>query len=299
MSYPRRRCAAAPAYEMKYRMSGTPQISVVIPTRHRNAHLRRCLERLAPGAQKLPTEQYEVIVTDDGSTTTAETMVREQFPWVRWVAGPKRGPASNRNHGASLARCQWIAFVDDDCVPEPMWLAEFATACRPTVQVYEGRTTCRAGLTRFSEDAPINERGGCLPSCNFMISRAAFCAVGGFDEHFATAAMEDYDLRERLLTAAFDITFVDSAVVDHPPRPRVTGLALGAQWESHVYFYRKHGRLEPLVCWLPFFILKVRLVEMIHRYRIRDYPRATLSLLGEFAYVIIHITSWERKYSST
>ena len=45
----------------------TPSFSVVIPTCERNDLLARCLERLAPGAQRFSADRYEVIVTDDGT----------------------------------------------------------------------------------------------------------------------------------------------------------------------------------------------------------------------------------------
>ncbi|MHC5729635.1 MAG: glycosyltransferase family 2 protein, partial [Nostoc sp.] len=66
--------------------------SVIIPTYHRNDLLAKCLDCLAPGVQTLSAEQYEVIVTDDGSQTTAEEMIRQQYPWAKWVAGPRKGP---------------------------------------------------------------------------------------------------------------------------------------------------------------------------------------------------------------
>ena len=91
-------------------------ISVIIPTCHRNASLAKCLDCLAPGTQTLPPEQYEVIVTDDGSRSTAQQMVQENYPWVLWIAGPCRGPAANRNNGAEAAQGQWLAFTDDDCL---------------------------------------------------------------------------------------------------------------------------------------------------------------------------------------
>ena len=93
-----------------------PLFSVVIPTCHRNDALAACLERLAPGKQSLAAASYEVIVTDDGSRATSEAMLREKFPWAKWMAGPRRGPAANRNHGAKHANGNWIAFADDDCL---------------------------------------------------------------------------------------------------------------------------------------------------------------------------------------
>lgn len=94
-------------------------ISVIIPTCDRNEQLAKCLDCLAPGVQTLPAEQYEVIVTDDGSDLTAEQMILERYLWARWVAGPRIGPAANRNNGVQYARGEWLAFTDDDCLPDP------------------------------------------------------------------------------------------------------------------------------------------------------------------------------------
>src|SRR5438552_17841427 len=101
-------------------------ISVIIPTCHRNDLLVRCLDGLAPGKQDLLPEHYEVIVSDDGSRSTAEKLIAGTYPWARWVTGPRRGPAANRNHGAKHARGEWLAFVDDDCLPDKGWLEAIA-----------------------------------------------------------------------------------------------------------------------------------------------------------------------------
>src|SRR5262249_13064218 len=75
----------------------------------------------------LPADRYEVIVTDDGAPTS-EQLVAERYAWVSWGPGPRRGPAANRNAGARRSGQEWIAFTDDDCVPDPGWLAAFAAA---------------------------------------------------------------------------------------------------------------------------------------------------------------------------
>ena len=106
-------------------------ISVVIPTRERNATLALCLDRLAPGAQTLPHDQYEVIVADDSAGHLAFELVRDRYPWARWQEGPRRGPAANRNAGARAARGTWLVFTDDDCLPDPIWLEAYAAAMNP------------------------------------------------------------------------------------------------------------------------------------------------------------------------
>jgi len=198
----------------------TVLISVVVPTYQRNAALAACLDRLAPGAQALPASSYEVIVTDDAQDSDCRAMVLGRYPWATWVAGPMKGPAANRNHAARYAKGDWIAFVDDDCLPEREWLSAFAdaVASRPAVSVFEGRTCADRSRHSLDEGAPINETGGCLWSCNLLISRALFQGMHGFDERFPFAAMEDMDFRRRLGRIGEAACFVREAVVIHPYR---------------------------------------------------------------------------------
>jgi len=216
--------------------------SVVVPTCRRNDLLARCLERLAPGAQTLDAGRYEVIVTDDGRDATAEAMIREQFPWAKWTAGPARGPAANRNHGASQAQFEWIAFTDDDCLPSPGWLEAFAKAIDGEHTVYEGRTTCEDGLPSPAYAAPLNENGGFLWTCNMIISAETFERVGGLCEHFPYPAVEDVEFRERLLALGFEFPFVPGAVVDHPPRRKPGPIVIARRHESEAAYWLASGK---------------------------------------------------------
>jgi glycosyltransferase involved in cell wall biosynthesis len=274
-----------------------PLFTVVVPTRHRNDLLALCLERLAPGAQTLAAARYEVVVTDDGSETTAEAMVRERFPWARWVAGPRRGPGANRNHGARHGSAPWLAFTDDDCLPSPGWLAAFAAETGSGPRVLEGRTTCEAGLRSSREQAPVNLEGGWLWSCNMAVRREAFAALGGFDEEFPHAHMEDVDFRERALGRGEAIRFVPAAVVDHPPRPVLPARRLAATHESEFLFYYKAGRTGPYVAPHVRKLAGVRLrAAWQHRGRPREAAQTVASLLVEAAYVLRHGPAWEREY---
>ncbi len=272
------------------------QISVVIPTCHRNDLLAKCLDCLAPGTQYLPAERYEVIVTDDGSRSTARQIVEEQYPWVRWTAGPRRGPAANRNHGAGIATGTFLAFTDDDCLPSPNWLAAFATATQPDVQVYEGKTTCQAGLNSPLEEAPINLTGGGLWSCNFMIRRSVFENLGGFDAAFPVPGGEDVDLRERLVEAGYNFPFVDDAVVDHPPRKIRWGKQSGALWESQILLWYKAGRAQISPAKFMLFVAKIRIKNLI-RYPVRWHSSlALLSLIAELNHIARNTRAWHTKH---
>jgi hypothetical protein len=197
-------------------------INVVIPTRDRNATLALCLDRLAPGAQTLPHDQYEVIVRrDDSAATSRSRLVRDRYPWARWEEDRDGAPREPQRRRARRAR--HLARLHRRRLPPRADLARgVRRAMSPNeeaLDVLEGRTTCRAGLYSPRQTAPLNLDGGRLWSCNFAIWRAGFEKVGGFDERYPFAHMEDADLQFRLRKSGYMIHFVPAAEVDHPPRP--------------------------------------------------------------------------------
>ena len=278
----------------------TPLFSVVIPTRDRNETLALCLDRLAPGAQTLPHDQYEVIVADDSALTTARDLVSDRFPWARWIAGPRRGPAANRNAGASIARGEWLAFTDDDCLPSPQWLEGFSVARGPkpdALEALEGRTTCRAGITSPRQTAPVNLEGGVLWSCNFAIRRAGFEAIGGFDERYPYAHMEDADLQARLRKAGYMIHFVPTAEIDHPPRSMAWGIRLARVHESSVLHMVLHGPVRGL----PWYLVnqsRARLSRIVREDKSIDTLTALASLPVELASIVVQWRGWNHRARS-
>lgn len=272
-----------------------PRLSVVIPTRHRDRDLSVCLEALRP---QVESAAAEVIVTDDGSESTARTLIEARFPFARWTEGPRRGPASNRNHGARQARGALIVFLDDDVVPARDLLARYAAAVSPDVDVYEGRTTCEAGVRSPLEHAPVNEAGGNLWSCNLMVRRAFWESFGGFDEDFPYPHLEDTVFRERLQRAGVHVRFVHDAVVDHPPRRLAPPRTLGRYHESFfVYSYKYEGRAPSKG---DFFrdLLRNRVYRVARHPVGRDSVAALVGVLVEGAHVWRHWDEWDRKWRS-
>ena len=235
----------------------TPLLSVVIPTCHRNEDLIQCLKELQPQSQgnsgyhpgtalkdDIP---YEVVVTDDGSRSTAEGLIRDQFPWVRWCPGPRRGPAANRNSGAHQARGEWLLFLDDDCVPMNSWLKAYGSAAQQSLDysVLEGQTVAPGPQIRCDHESPINVKGGLLWSCNFGIKRSLFLEIGGFDEKFPFPSMEDMDLQVRLKEAGHTSKFLPEACAQHPWRPRRGSRFCFESARSIQYFISKHPEARP------------------------------------------------------
>jgi glycosyltransferase involved in cell wall biosynthesis len=105
-----------------------PRISVVIATLNRRNALRRTLQTLFE--QDLPSDQYEIIVVDDGSTDGTSAGLRQSKAdcAFRVITQPNRGQAAARNAGCRASRGEIVLFLDDDMLCEPQLLREHLRA---------------------------------------------------------------------------------------------------------------------------------------------------------------------------
>ena len=220
------------------------KLSIIIPTCNRTDLLSSCIELLTSQIKALDATNFEIIVTDDSSNDFTKKIVEQKFKEVRWISGPKKGPASNRNNGANQATGNWLIFVDDDCLPDKNLLTIYIQALYkyPNLQVFEGCVKTDRKQNRLDEESPVNEKGGFLWSCNFMINKQLFLYVfKGFDEQFPYAAMEDVDLAYRIRKNGNPIIFIENAIVIHPWRVQRHMISITLKrFKSTLYFLKKH-----------------------------------------------------------
>jgi GT2 family glycosyltransferase len=187
----------------------TVRASVVVPTYNRAESLTRLLVALE--SQRLPRDEFEIVVVDDGSTDRTEEVLRAR-PHVLATRQRNQGPAMARNSGVDRSTGALIVFVDDDCVPEEDWLQRLIDAddeAGPDVAGFGGRIDpLRHGFLadfvqaeRLVDHSPLAGHPTTLRylvTANAAFRRDAFCAVGGFDPAYRTAAGEDVDLSFRI-----------------------------------------------------------------------------------------------------
>lgn len=97
--------------------------SVVIPTYNRAGELKQCLEALAQ--QDYPSDGYELIVVDDGSTDKTQTYVQSachSFDNFKCIRQNNLGHALARRRGFQEAKGEIVASLDDDCIPSYNWM---------------------------------------------------------------------------------------------------------------------------------------------------------------------------------
>lgn len=202
--------------------------SVIVPTFQRPDALSHCLDALA--AQELSRERFEVVVVDDGSVEPPRSVVARfaRMLDVRLIEQRNSGPASARNAGAAAARGDYLAFTDDDCRPDPHWLAALdETAARHPGCAVGGRVdnSLADGLYSTASQLLIDflyeyyngagNAGRFFITSNLVFPTREFRAIGGFDTSFPLAAAEDRDVCDRWREAGHTMLYADDAVVHH------------------------------------------------------------------------------------
>jgi histidinol-phosphate phosphatase family protein len=226
----------------------TAPVDLVVPTVGR-ACLPRLLTALGEGAG--PRLRSAIVVLDRPAALPRPALdaLAAAAEEVRVVRGRGAGPAAARNMGWRLARSPWVAFLDDDVVPEPAWRARLAADLEglpPDVAASQGRIDVPLPAGRRPTDWERNVAG--LASARWATADMAYrrdvlSALGGFDERFPRAYREDADLGLRA-TAAGGRIVRGARRVAHPPGaagPWVS-LRLQAGNADDVLMRALHGR---------------------------------------------------------
>jgi hypothetical protein len=213
----------------------TPALSVVICTRNRAATLSEALRRYP----RLVTPfAWELVVVDNGSSDATRTVLDSfaagaPFP-MRVVGEPRKGLSRARNRGWRETRAEIVVFTDDDCYPEPDFLARvhecFTT--RP-IDYLGGRILLfdpeDVPVTVLRRESPLTlEPGafidtGVIQGANMSVRRRVLEALNGFDEMLGAGTAwcsEDVDFIGRASAAGFSGVYDPGPLVLHHHRRR-------------------------------------------------------------------------------
>ena len=231
-----------------------PRVSVVVPTYKRPELLARCLDALL--AQDFDAQDYEIIIADDANRADTQQQVmlvaekaRLCGHTVRYIPVPSacsHGPAAARNAGWRAARGKFIAFTDDDCIPQKQWLKAGVAAMVDGVAGAAGylMVPLEGVPTDYEYNAAQLGKNDFV-TANCFYRRDVLLEVGGFDERFTSAWREDSDLVFTLLARGAKFTTAQDAVVIHPVRPAQWGISIRQQRKSmfNALLYKKHPAL--------------------------------------------------------
>jgi len=272
--------------------------SILIPTCNRKDFLKGCLDSLLISINQLDNVTCEVIVSDDGTANESRRLIQDNYAWAKWIEGPQKGPAANRNNAAKLAKGDWLIFLDDDCIPDKTLILAYYNHIKsnPSIKIFEGAIQPEGPSKTPLDYAPINITGGHLWSCNFCIQKQLYVQIGGFDQLFIYPHMDDIDFKTRLLAEEKSILFVPKATVVHPWRKITSGIKLGKYQEMYVLYHEKHNK--------PYNILKLlKEIILFHFSMLRksslisDITIIFKSTLEHLIIVVFSWRKWIKKYS--
>ena len=220
-----------------------PEVSVVIPTHHRETRLAFALEALA--AQTLGRDRFEVIVVRSPATPPPHATAPPGLQ-VRFLTADHPSRPAQRNLGIREARGDLVAFTDDDCRPAPEWLVALLAASDGERRFIGGRTLPDPDeahlLHGLARSQTVEGLGPWYPTCNIAFSRALLDRLGGFDEEFV-ASSEDTDLALRALEHGAEGSYAPEALVWHAVLPQPLPAAVGEGWRrwwTAPLMYRRH-----------------------------------------------------------
>lgn len=216
-----------------------PIFSVVICTHNRACYLERAL--VGVRAQKFPAERFEILVVDNASRDGTHEVVRSATHGggVRYIFEPELGLSHARNIGWQEAKGEFVAYLDDDAIPGPEWLANAAKAFRegkPDIGMLGGKVEpiweaprpdwLDDNLLRFlsmvdlgPEPRYVDADWG-IVGANMIIPRRLLEQVGGFSSRLgrkggSLLSSEEILLKRQLAAAGYRGFYQPGVCVQH------------------------------------------------------------------------------------
>lgn len=121
-----------------------PLVSVIIPFYNRINLVTEAVRSVLVQTYR----NFEIILVDDGSTESLNSLTEIKDPRIRILRQDNRGPAAARNHGMRVAKGEYIAFLDSDDLFEPDKLMYQLTMLLDHPDVWFAHTSYRS----FGED---------------------------------------------------------------------------------------------------------------------------------------------------
>jgi GT2 family glycosyltransferase len=210
--------------------------SVVVPVHNRVALTTQCLDALLEISNDVA--RTEIVVVDDASSDSTARVLADRAERLEVVRHEQSsGFAASCNDGAAAATGEWIAFLNNDTIPQQGWLDALLRYASSRERLgfvgakllFPNDTVQHAGVVFASDLSPHHIYAGfraddpvvnksrqfqvVTGACG-VIRRALFEELGGFDTGFVNG-YEDIDLCLRLRRVGYEVHYCHESVVYH------------------------------------------------------------------------------------
>jgi cellulose synthase/poly-beta-1,6-N-acetylglucosamine synthase-like glycosyltransferase len=255
-----------------------PLISIVITVKNAENTLRRCLDSVLG----IDYENYEVIVVDDGSRDKTSEILKDYSARIRMILNSASlGPSKARNSACAVAKGEYLAFTDGDCIVDRNWLSELLQGFKEDnivavggaqkvpddeslfgrkVSVFMQKVSAVTGYLHKEEEAGRFVAHN--PTCTSMYKKDIFLKEGGFREHLWPG--EDVELDYRLTKKGYRLFYSPAAVVYHYRSGNLGSFVkmMYRYGQAQAWLVGSYGIFRKIQA-LPFFILAVLLLGIL------------------------------------
>lgn len=262
-------------------------ISVIIPTYNSSKTINLCLESI----KNQTIFPYEIIVVDDDSSDDTLKLIKD-YDLKILRNDLNRGPAYARNKGAKNATGDILFFIDSDIVIPKDAIEKIIEIFYKTPKlscvcgIYSKYPLMHKGFISYYRTLQSHywKKTGCGFTTRFTVScgavkRADFYAVGGFNEKFKKADIEDYEIGHKLIAKGYKIYQTNEIETIHDDIHTFGGLVSTLFIRSFLY--------PPLL-----FKRKKLDTGYLNKKRALAYPTALFSLASLFISFINPVFLW-------
>ncbi|MCQ2609756.1 MAG: glycosyltransferase family 2 protein, partial [Lachnospiraceae bacterium] len=214
-----------------------PKVSIIIPCYNQIRYTYKCLYSIMKNTNPEETP-YEVILADDNSTDTTKNIKKFVDNIVVSRNEENLGFLKNCNKAASLAKGEYIYFLNNDTEVKENYLSSL------TRLLDENHSIGMTGSKLVYADGTLQEAGGIIyndgtganygrnqnpkdfkfnyvkdvdyiSGASIMIRKSLWLEIGGFDERFCPAYCEDSDLAFEVRRRGFRVVYQPKSEVIH------------------------------------------------------------------------------------
>ena len=203
-----------------------PEFSIIIPTYNRKKFVSKTID----SALNQSEASFEVIVIDDGSTDGTKDLIGSTYSdEVKYVFQNNKERGAARNRGGTIAKGDYIYFLDSDDLLYPNhlaaasdYLSSFVDKPEWFFQEYDIQDKDQKIAISYNRSNPLQtliEEGNFM-SCHGVFLRRDVFLANQFKEDRRLSGSEDYELWLRL-AAQYELhinPIVTSSLVQHDDR---------------------------------------------------------------------------------
>lgn len=241
---------------------------VVIVTHNSEFGFARCIRAL----QQQVGLTLDIVVVDNGSLVDPATLLEDAggIRWLRNQGNP--GFAVACNQGAALTRCEWLLFLNPDCLLGPTAVADLLRVAQSRTgegllgaQLLESDGSPQPAARRLAPrprqllggrlDLPTPDwgsDGAAAPEFEalegvsgalMLLSRELFVELGGFDEGYRLHC-EDLDLCRRVREHGAWVGIAPRVRVQHLKGTSSRRRPFWVEWQKHRGMWRYYSKFD-------------------------------------------------------